>query len=149
IFLSATYISKSCESNRTCLTMPLGLRHLLTVMKELPVRLTLRTLLAYLDDTLEPAQAKQIGQKVAESQVAQELIERIQRVLRHRKLAAPPLTGLASKLDPNNVAEYLDSVLPNEQLAEVEDILLNSDMHLAEVAACHQILTLFLGQSDD
>jgi hypothetical protein len=113
------------------------------------VRLTLRTLLAYLDDTLEPAQARQIGQKVAESQVAQELIERIQRVIRQRKLTAPPLIGPAAKLDPNNVAEYLDSVLPNELLADVEDILLNSDIHLAEVAACHQILTLYLGQPDD
>ena len=30
------------------------------------MRLTLRTLLAYLDDTLEPSETKMIGQKVAE-----------------------------------------------------------------------------------
>ena len=35
-----------------------------------PLRLTLRTLLSYLDDTLDPAQAKLIGQQVAESEQA-------------------------------------------------------------------------------
>ena len=33
------------------------------------MRLTLRTLLAYLDDTLEPSQARLIGQKVASEEV--------------------------------------------------------------------------------
>jgi hypothetical protein len=108
--------------------------------------LTLRTLLAYLDDTLEPAQAKLIGQKVAESEVARELIERIKNVTRRRKLAAPPVAGPGAKLDPNTVAEYLDNALNEAQVAEVEETALRSDVHLAEVAAAHQILTLFLGQ---
>lgn len=110
------------------------------------MRLTLRTLLAYLDDTLEPAQAKIIGQKVAESEVARELIERIKQVTRRRRLAAPPATGPGSKLDTNSVAEYIDNVLPDGEITEVEETFLNSDVHLAEVASCHQILTLFLGQ---
>ena len=50
------------------------------------MRLTLRTLLAYLDDTLEPAQARLIGQKVAESDAAQELVARIKQVTRRRRL---------------------------------------------------------------
>ena len=33
------------------------------------MRLTLRTLLAYLDDTLDPSEARMIGEKVAESEV--------------------------------------------------------------------------------
>jgi hypothetical protein len=107
--------------------------------------LTLRTLLAYLDDTLEPAQTKLIGQKVAESEVAQQLIERIKQVTRRRRLTAPPASGPGS-LDANSVAEYLDNVLSGDRLGEVEELLLHSDVHLAEVAACHQILTLFLGQ---
>jgi hypothetical protein len=110
------------------------------------VRLTLRTLLAYLDDTLEPAQAKLIGQKVAESDTARELIARIKQVTRKRRLTSPPATGPGSKLDPNVAAEYLDNSLDNDQLAEVEQIALGSDVHLAEVAACHQILTLVLGE---
>ena len=110
------------------------------------MRLTLRTLLAYLDDTLEPEEAKQIGQKVAESPVAQELIERIRKVTRRRSLAPPPALGSESHLDPNTVAEYLDSTLPPDELAEVEEKCLADDGHLAEVAACHQILTLILSE---
>jgi hypothetical protein len=37
------------------------------------MRLTLLTLLAYLDDTLDASEIKEIGQKVAESDAAQEL----------------------------------------------------------------------------
>src|SRR5438445_7680326 len=110
------------------------------------MRLTLRILLAYLDDTLEPAQAKLIGQKVAESDTAQELIERIKQVTRTRRLTAPPASGAGGKIDPNTIAEYLDNAVTAEQSAEVEQICLASDVHLAEVAACHQILTLVLGE---
>jgi hypothetical protein len=110
------------------------------------MRLTLRTLLAYLDDTLEPEEAKLIGQKVAESPVALELIERIRKVTRRRSLAPPPALGSESHLDPNTVAEYLDSALPPEELAQVEQKCLEDDVHLAEVAACHQILTLILSE---
>ena len=110
------------------------------------MRLTLRTLLAYLDDTLEPSQARLIGQKVAESDAAQELIARIKQVTRRRRLTSPLATGPGSKLDPNLIAEYLDNVLSPEQLAEVEETCLGSDTHLAEVAASHQILTLVLGE---
>jgi hypothetical protein len=109
------------------------------------MRLTLRTLLAYLDDTLEPAQAKLIGQKVAESDAAQELIARIKQVTRRRRLTPPP-TGPDSADEVNMIAEYLDNVLPVEQLAEMEEKCLSSDVYLAEVAACHQVLTLFLGE---
>src|SRR5262249_50119851 len=107
------------------------------------VRLTLRTLLAYLDDTLDPSQAKLIGQKVAEGDTAQELIARIKQGTRRRRLTVPPATG-PSKLDPNMVAEYLDNTLGADQTAEVEQTCLGSDVHLADVAASHQILTLVL-----
>ncbi len=111
-----------------------------------PLRLTLRTLLAYLDDTLEPAQARLIGQKVAESDTAQELITRIKQVTHRRRLTTPPETGPGARLDPNTIAEYLDNTLDPDQLAEVEQTCLASDVHLAEVATCHQILTLVLGE---
>ncbi|HMF10780.1 MAG TPA: hypothetical protein VKE94_00690, partial [Gemmataceae bacterium] len=75
------------------------------------MRLTLRTLLAYLDDTLDAAEIKRIGQKVAESETARELIARIKSVTRRRRLTTPPLTGSADKFDPNTVAEYLDNTL--------------------------------------
>jgi hypothetical protein len=110
------------------------------------VRLTLRTLLAYLDDQLDPAEIKRIGQKVAESDAAQELIARIKQVTRRRRLTTPPDGGAGERFDANTVAEYLDNELPSEQVAELEKICLESDVHLAEVSACHQILTLVLGE---
>jgi hypothetical protein len=113
---------------------------------ECTVRLTLRTLLAYLDDTLDAAEIKQIGQKVAESETARELIARIKSVTRRRRLTTPPLTGSGEKFDPNTIAEYLDNTLSAEQVAEVEKLCLESDVHLAEIATCHQILTLVLGE---
>ena len=50
-------------------------------------QLTLRTLLAYIDDTLEPTVARELGLKVAESELALELIERARRA---RELAHNP-----------------------------------------------------------
>ena len=57
------------------------------------MRLTLRTLLAWLDDTLEPSQVREIGKQVAESPFAQELTERIHRVTRQRRLSVPEQFG--------------------------------------------------------
>jgi hypothetical protein len=111
------------------------------------LRLTLRTLLAYLDDTLEPAQALVIGQKLNESQAARELADRIRRITRKRGLSVPSdAEGQGASSDPNTVAGYLSDSLTSEQLAEFERICLESDVHLAEVAASHQILTLVLSE---
>jgi hypothetical protein len=110
------------------------------------MRLTLRTLLAYLDDTLEAHQAREIGQKVAESQPARELIDRIRQVMRRRRLSAPPVAGGDPDFDANVVAQYLDSSLSDEEITRIEEKCLADDQHLAEVASCHQILTLVLGE---
>jgi hypothetical protein len=109
------------------------------------MRLTLRTLLAYLDDTLPGEEAKVIGHKVAESPAAQDLIEKIKRVTRRRGLSTPP-NERGNGSDPNTVAEYLSDALAAGQLTEFENLCLESDVHLAEVAACHQILTLLLSE---
>jgi hypothetical protein len=112
------------------------------------MKLNLRTLLAYLDDTLEPAQAKIIAGKIQESEAAQQLVERIKQVLRKRRLAAPA-EQRPSKIDPNTVAEYLDQAADAEAAAEIEQIVLLSDVHLAEVAQCHQMLSLHLADAKD
>jgi hypothetical protein len=109
------------------------------------MRLTLRTLLAYLDDTLEPAQTRDIGIKVSESDVARELVERIRKVVRRRSVTVPPISG-PDKADANVVAEYLDNDLPSDKLAEVEEQALKSDVHLAEIAACHQLLSFIVSE---
>jgi hypothetical protein len=108
------------------------------------VKLTLRTLLAYLDDTLESGRIKEIGAKVAESDAAQELIARIKQVTRRRRLLTPPAGK--ETFDANAIAEYLDNELDSDQVSELEKLCLESDVHLAEIAACHQILTLVLGE---
>ena len=110
------------------------------------MRLTLRTLIAYLDDVLEPAQIKEIGKKLEESSYASSLVERIKDVLRRRRLTAPEVEGPGSNPDANTIAEYLDNTLTPESVADVEKICLNSDVNLVEVAASHQILTLVLGE---
>src|SRR5690606_3800076 len=106
------------------------------------MRLTLRTLLAYLDDILVPALAKEIGPKIAERSNATSLVGRIHDVVRRRRVSAPEVSGPGSTPDANIVAEYLDNTLPPESVADLERICLESDAHLAEVAACHQVLTL-------
>lgn len=117
------------------------------------MRLTLRTLLAYLDDVLEPADARQIGEKIAESKEATALVARLREVIRRRRIGSPELAGPGSGPDPNLVSDYLENVLPPGQVVELEKLCQASDMHLAEVAACHKILTMIMGQpisvSDD
>jgi hypothetical protein len=108
------------------------------------MRLTLRTLLAWLDDTLKPTQVREIGHQVAESSFAQELAERIHRVTRQRRLTVPSSSG-PDATDPNLVASYLDNELDPEAVAEYEKKCLTSDVNLAEAASVHQILSL-LGQ---
>jgi len=104
------------------------------------MRLTLRTLLAYLDDRLSPANAREIGQKITNSPFATDLMERIRDVKRRRRLADPEKA--APTIDANLVAEYLDDQLTPELVARVEREILASDSMLAEVAAAHEILGL-------
>lgn len=102
------------------------------------MRLTLRTLLAYLDDRLSPSNARELGQKISASPFARELAERIKGVVRKRRLAK--LEPGQKTIDANLIAEYLDDQLTPELVALIEKEILASDHALAEVAAAHQIL---------
>lgn len=108
------------------------------------MRLTLRTLLAYMNDVLSPEEAEQLKHRVEESEFASTLVQRIRHVLRRLRLSAPKVDGRGVGFDPNSVAEYLDSTMPPDRVIEFEKVCLESDVHLAEVAAGYEILAKVL-----
>ncbi|MDG2381815.1 MAG: hypothetical protein P8N76_09080 [Pirellulaceae bacterium] len=110
------------------------------------MRLTLRTLLAYLDDILDESDARELQQKIDESEMATQLVHRIRQIIGQTRLDSPALNADGIAGDANTVSEYLDNTLPPESVPEFERSCLDSDVQLGEVAACHQILTIVLGE---
>ncbi len=122
------------------------------------MRLTLRTLLAYTDDILDPADHEELSKKIEASDFASELIHRTRDTVRRLRLGAPEVLAgggdgvldAVSVCDANTVAEYLDNTLAPEDIADFERMCLEpgneADMHLAEVASCHHVLAMVLGE---
>jgi hypothetical protein len=104
------------------------------------MRLTLRTLLAWIDEMLPADDQRALGEKVAASGVAAQLVGRIQRAVERAELPAPAVVGKGLADDANTVAEFLDNTLPGEKLEAFERVCIDSDIHLAEAAACHRLL---------
>jgi hypothetical protein len=104
------------------------------------MRLTLRTLLAWLDGVLPDDEQQELGRKVSSSVMATHLVERIRTAVGRTAIGAPRPDGRGLTEDPNSVAEYLDNTLSSEQLEAFERICIESELHLAEVAACHGLL---------
>lgn len=104
------------------------------------MRLTLRTLLAWLDGVLPEGEQLEIGAKVSASAAATPLVERIRAAVGKAAVGTPRLDARGIADDPNSVAEYLDNTLSKDQLEAFERICIDSELHLAEVAACHSLL---------
>lgn len=105
------------------------------------MRLTLRTMLASMCGLLEPEDAKELDEKIQGSQLATKLAKRIPQLVNKRELDAPRLDAKSAYADPNSVAEYLDGLLSPERTAEFDRVCLKSDVRLAEVASCFEVLS--------
>jgi hypothetical protein len=57
------------------------------------MRLTLRTMLAYLDEVLDAADSQELGRKIEESSFASGLVHRIRDSMRRLRLGAPKVDG--------------------------------------------------------
>lgn len=108
--------------------------------KEIPMRLTLRTLLACRDGLLDGAEAEELSAKVTDGSVARGLLERMSALGKRADIEVPKLDGRGLAVDANSVAEYLENRLEAEKLEAFERICLESDRHLAEVSECHALL---------
>lgn len=104
------------------------------------MKLTLRTLLAFLNETVSEDEAAALRKKIKESPAIRELIQRIRQVVSQPQLMAPRVLGKGLGADPNYAAEYIDNTLDLEQVAEFEKLTIGSDIFLAEIAEAHQIL---------
>jgi hypothetical protein len=105
------------------------------------MRLTLRTLLAYRDGVLSPADSEDLHRRIQSSHDAGNLLKRIGSVTRMNQVLAPPLFGKGLGGDANSIAEYLDDALQHSQVPELERICLVADVQLAELADCHTLLS--------
>ena len=110
------------------------------------MRLTLRTLLAYLDDLLEPQAARDLGERITRSEDAAAMVSRIKEVVRKRRVEAPPVDESSGHPTANTVAAYLDNTLPQADVEAFETTAMEDDTVLAETASTHQILSVVLAE---
>lgn len=108
------------------------------------MRLTLRALLASMHGLLSPDEEERLREKIDQSPFAQQLVGHIRDRVTRRELSPLPTEGIGNTRDPNVIAEYLDHELSSDEVPGVEQLCFESDRHLAEVAACHQIINLVL-----
>jgi hypothetical protein len=109
------------------------------------MRLTLRTLLAYIDKTLDAGDSVTLATKVNNSSFARSIVERIE-IADDCLAEAISFRQFGGIDDPNRIGGYLDSVLDSAEVENIEMLFIESSQHLIEVAVVHRVLTLVLGE---
>jgi|688.fasta_scaffold21515_9 hypothetical protein len=109
------------------------------------MRLTLRTLLAYIDKTLDAGDSVTLATKVNNSSFARSIVERIE-IADDCLAEAISFRQFGGIDDPNRIGGYLDSVLDSAEVENIEMLFIESSQHLIEVAVVHRVLTLVLGK---
>jgi len=104
------------------------------------MRLTLRTLLAYRDQVLDPNDALELERRIRASSTAKTISERIDTVVTNPRIHPLPADARERGFDANHVASFLDGTMSMEGLPDMERKCLENNALLAEVASCHQIL---------
>ncbi len=106
------------------------------------MRLTLRTLLAYLNQSnLNLRAVERIEAKVRESPTATKLIAELRRITADPDVAALAPDCAEGLKDPNWVAEYLDNTLAESTVESFEKQAFESTLLLSEISGCHEILS--------
>ncbi len=105
------------------------------------MRLTMRTLLNWINHNLSEEDAALVAQKVEESELAKALKNQIEEVMRQEQLPAPMVLDGTPLGNANSSAEYIDNAMEANQTKDYEKFCLHSDVMLGEVAACHEILS--------
>ena len=116
--------------------------------EEFQMRLTVRTLLAWRDRVLSEEDQRDLDEKVLSHDAAQEIEQRIERVLGNLDLPSPRVDAAGLSASANSMAEFLDNALPEEYLGSFESNCIESDVQLCEAAECHQFLSEMLGQHE-
>lgn len=112
------------------------------------MRLTVRTLLAWRDRVLSEEDQRDLDEKVLSHDAAQEIEQRIERVLGNLDLPSPRVDAAGLSASANSMAEFLDNALSEECLGSFESNCIESDVQLCEAAECHQFLSEMLGQHE-
>lgn len=107
------------------------------------MRLTLRTLLAHEHGLLNEQQAELISQKIEQSPFVAQLLRHLKDRSARREVV-PLAIEARGTVSLEKVTRYLDYTLPAEEVVKLENECFASDRLLAEVAACHEIISQWL-----
>lgn len=104
---------------------------------EVFLTMDLRKVLDYLEDRLEPAEVAEVGALLRQRPEGRALLERIQ--VHQAHLAGAPET---STIDANLIAAYLDGVLSEETVRDLERQTQHDNFLLVEIVGAHACLPL-------